>query len=186
MTIIAGAISEDGTVFIGGDGASVQNGDCIRMAAEPKVYQVADFLLGLTGTVRVCQIAGYLFKPPKHNGEDVESYMVRKFAPALKKAMGKEGGEIDDKDEGDVMDGRCLVGYRGRLFEIDSGYGVFMPVLPYHAIGCADQIGLGAMYAARRVSPEQKVRIALEAAAEFDANIRGPFTIKSINGNSTR
>lgn len=189
MTIIAAAISEDGTIYMGGDAASVDDVDAIRISSSPKVFQVGEFLIGSTGTKRVTQIAGYVFKPPKHNGEDVESYIVTKFVPALRKVMDKQGGEIDDDEHGKIMNGGCLIGYRGRLFGIDSAYGVLMPALPYHAVGCGDQIGLGAMYAARQATPEEKVKIALEAAAEFDANIRGPFTIKSIsaaNGHRKR
>lgn len=182
MTVIAGAISTDGRVFIGGDGVSVDNGDCIRRTVNPKVVEVGDFLIGSTGTLRVCQTIKSIFQPPKHKQDvDVEQYMIGEFVDGLRRLMQEAGGEYEDKSEGQrMMNGRCLVGYQGRLFEIDSGYGVLMPALPYHAIGCASQIALGAMYALRRSKPEAKVRAALEAAAEFDSNIRPPFTIKSI------
>jgi ATP-dependent protease HslVU (ClpYQ) peptidase subunit len=180
MTVIASAISKSGRIFMGGDGVATQD-DSVRVGVNPKVFQRGAFLIGSTGTVRVCQIIEHVFNPPRHeSGVSVESYMVGKFVKALRKAMQDHGGEVESNGNGKIMNGRCLVGYRGRLFEIDSAYGVFMPSLPYHAVGCAEQVALGAMYALKNANPEETIKAALEASAEFDCNIRPPFTIKSI------
>lgn len=52
----------------------------------------------------------------------------------------------------------------------------------FMAVGCGDQVALGAMYAAHRKekNPERLAKIALEAAAEYSAFVRGPFTFKTL------
>jgi len=90
------------------------------------------------------------------------------------------GGETEDDDEGECMDGRLLVAYGGSLFEVDSRYGILDVSLPYHAIGCAARVALGAMHARRGSHAKSVVEAGLEAAAAFDINIRPPFTVESI------
>jgi ATP-dependent protease HslVU (ClpYQ) peptidase subunit len=181
MTCIAGAIDKDSTVWIGADSVSLQNQDCVRRDSRSKVFTVGSFLVGCTGTHRVCQIVEYLFQPPRLETNDYSAYMVRQFVTGLRAAMKEHGGEYKDSNGTDVMDGRCLVGFAGQLFEIDIGYGVFNPRDGYHAIGCAAQEAMSAMFTSRSlsegVSAEEMVRCGLEAAAEFDSNIRPPFVI---------
>lgn len=179
MTCIAGAI-KDGEVWIGGDTVSISRNDQVRMGARSKVFIVGEFLIGSSGTVRTQQIAQYLFDPPKPDG-DLVAYMVKSFAVTLRATMKENGGEeiVNDNLE---MDARLLVGVRGRVFTVDSGYGVFEAVANYAAVGCADQEALAAMFTANRildehVSGEAIVKHGLLAAAEFDSNIRPPFTI---------
>lgn len=178
MTCIAGAI-KNGEVWIGGDAVSIGRGDNVRLGAHPKVFSHGEFLIGSSGTVHVHQVIQYLFEPPEIN-DDLMAYMVKGFATDLRVAMKEEGGEITVN--GNVeMDARLLVGVRGRLFVIDSGYGVFEPRHPFAAVGCADQEAMAAMFTAHALRPDvggdKIVEHGLLAAVEFDANIRPPFTI---------
>lgn len=183
MTCIAGSI-RNGEVWIGGDAVSISRADEIRVGARSNVFQVGEFLIGSSGTVRTQQIAQYLFEPPKVEG-DLVAYMVKSFASALRVAMKAEGGEVT-VGGGLEMDARLLVGVRSRLFTVDSGYGVFESRANYSAVGCADQEALAAMFTVNSIlagdaTGEEIVRRGLLAAAEFDANIRPPFTILKLN-----
>lgn len=180
MTCIAGAIRH-GEVCIGGDAVSLKGSQAARVGTEGKVFRVGEFLIGSAGTVRAHQLIRYLFNPPPIENE-VISYMVQRFIPVLRELMKENGEECDSKDGKREMDARFLIGVRGRLFEIDPGYGVFECKAPYAAIGCADQEALAAMYVANRlldqyVSAQAIVENGLLAAAEFDTSIRPPFTM---------
>jgi ATP-dependent protease HslVU (ClpYQ) peptidase subunit len=180
MTCIAGAI-KDGEVWIGGDAVSISREACVRVGVKSKVFTLGEFLIGSSGTVRTGQIAQFLFDVPKVDG-DLTAYLVKSFAPALRAAMKENGGEIKVQSGADEMDGRLLIGVRGRLFTIDSGYGVFESRANYAAVGCADQEALAAMFTVNSLlagdaTGEQIVKHGLLAAAEFDSNIRPPFTI---------
>lgn len=184
MTCIAGAV-KDGEVCIGGDAVSVHGHSAARVSAESKVFRVGEFLVGSSGTVRCQQIIRYLFEPAPIDG-DLTAYMVREFVPALRHAIKENGGEVKGESDRDEMDARYLVGVRGKLYEIDSGYGVFESRAFYAAVGCADQEALAAMFTAARildvnVSAHTIVEHGLLAAAEFDTSIRPPFTIMTLD-----
>lgn len=180
MTVIAGAIDRDGTVFIGADKLCGALGGVLALTSS-KVRHNGDYLIGGAGSARTVQIAHYIFKPPKPKG-DVFVFMVTKFAASLRACMKKHGGETWE-EEVELMDGRLLVGYGGRLFEIDRRYAVHESAVPYHAIGCASQAARSAMHARRGSRAKSMVEAGLDAAAAFDINIRPPFTIESIKKN---
>lgn len=180
MTCIAGAIKGN-EVWIGGDAVSVQDYSSARVSTQAKVFQVGEFLIGSCGTLRVQQIIRYLFTPPVIEA-DLITYMVKDFVPALKKVIRENEGEITAPDGTKVIDGRYLIGLRGRLFEIDSSYAVFEAKANYAAVGCADQEALAAMFTATSllggdITPQKIVERGLLAAVEFDTSIRPPFTI---------
>jgi ATP-dependent protease HslVU (ClpYQ) peptidase subunit len=108
--------------------------------------------------------------------------MVRTFVPALRTVIKDNGGEFIDGNGNAQLDGRYLIGVRGRLFEIDSSYAVFEAKAKYAAVGCADQEALAAMFTATSliggdITPDKIVERGLLAAVEFDTSIRPPFTI---------
>lgn len=185
MTCIAGAINGN-EVWIGGDAVSVHCDSAARVSTQAKVFQVGEFLIGSSGTLRVQQIIRYLFAPPAIES-DLMSYMVKGFVPALRTVIKDNGGEFTDSNGNSQLDGRYLIGVRGRIFEIDSSYAVFEAKVNYAAVGCADQEALAAMFTATSlmagdIGPEEIVRRGLLAAVEFDTSIRQPFTILKLNG----
>src|ERR1051326_1833584 len=184
MTCIAGAIK--GTeVWIGADAVSVHGDSSARVSTQPKVFQVGEFLIGSSGTLRIQQIFRYMFTPPAIKS-DIVAYMVKVFVPALRSAIKDNGGEFIDANGNAQLDGRYLIGVRGRLFEIDSSYAVFEAKAPYAAVGSADQEALSAMFTATSlmagdITPKQIVERGLLAAVEFDTGIRQPFTILKLS-----
>ncbi len=184
MTCIAGAI-KGSEVWIGADAVSVHGESAARVSTQPKVFQVGEFLVGSSGTLRIQQIIRYMFTPPAIEA-DIVSYMVKVFVPALRSAIKENGGEFLDSNGNSQLDGRYLIGVRGRLFEIDSSYAVFEAKANYAAVGCADQEALSAMFTATSlmaadITPDKIVERGLLAAVEFDTSIRPPFTILKLS-----
>jgi ATP-dependent protease HslVU (ClpYQ) peptidase subunit len=188
MTCIAGAVI-NGELCIGGDAVSVHGNSAARVGSHGKVFRVGEFLVGSSGTVRCQQVIRYLLEPPPIE-EDLTAYLVKRFVPVLREAMKDNGGECKAQSGNDEMDARYLVGLRGRLFEIDSGYGVFESLAPYAAVGCADQEALAAMFTAYSLLKdplaEDIVNRGLLAAAEFDTSVRPPFTVVTIPAEVSR
>jgi ATP-dependent protease HslVU (ClpYQ) peptidase subunit len=183
MTVIAAAIDEDGTVWMGADGVLLEGDDCVRRDKHPKVFLLDDFLIGGSGGRRAIQLMRYMFTPPPVEGQ-VDEYMVKRFAAELRTVMKDNGGECDSEEDGGdtktLMDAGFLVAVDGELFEVDSAYSVTCPQFPFHAIGCAKQEALAAMLTATQLgvrSAKKIVELGLMAAAEFDVNIRPPFSI---------
>lgn len=174
MTCIVGLVHE-AEVWLGGDSAGVA-GYQIEVRAEPKVFRNGPFLVGFAGSFRMGQLLRYKFKPPKKPAklDDLE-YMATTFVDTAR-ACFREGG-FQRVDQAVERGGFFLVGFRGNLYRIDSDYQVGLPYDKLSAIGCGDDIALGAMHALTNEKPEQRLRRALEISAHLSAGVRAPFTI---------
>jgi hypothetical protein len=183
LTCIVGLLDGD-NIYIGGDSAEV--GGCqLNVRADQKVFRNGPFLMGFTSSFRMGQLLRYKFNPPEHpyiagmdKKIDTYKYMVTYFVDAVRQCL-KDGGFATKKDE-EESGGNFLVGYDSRLFEIEGDYQVAEQVAKYNAVGCGSQIALGSLYSTGGQPPEDRVRLALEAAERFSSGVRGPFVIKKL------
>lgn len=179
MTCIVGLECEEGVV-IGGDSAGVSGMD-MTVRADEKVFRVGPFIMGFTSSFRMGQLLRYSLRVPDHyNDESDYQYMVTSFIDAVRECL-EEGGWKKKKDERE-SGGSFLVGYRGRLYEVDSDFQVGMNVCGYAAVGCGHAYAMGSLYATdyqdKRPFAIHRVRRALEAAETFSAGVAGPFVIE--------
>src|SRR5947209_185019 len=124
MTCIA-AISQRGQVWMGGDSAS-SDGYTITTLADPKVFKVGAFLLGVCGSFRHLQLLRYSFQPPEQLGSETDqAYVVVRVVPVLRKLF-QEGGALAN-NEGVETGGQFLLGYRGALYAADLDWQVTAP-----------------------------------------------------------
>lgn len=172
MTCIVGIV-EAGKVYIGGDSAGVA-GYSLTVRADRKVFRNGDFVMGFTSSFRMGQLLAHAFTPPKrHLDVDVYKFMVTDFVNSVRDCL-KTGGYAEKHNEAERA-GTFLVGYAGRLFKVDSDYQVGEPADPFEACGCGEAVALGALYANPAGKPQDRLKIALEAAERFSAGVRGPF-----------
>ncbi len=181
MTCIVGFV-HNGTVCMGGDSAGVAGYD-LRIRKDEKVFVKGEFIFGYTTSFRMGQLIRFKFNPPEQPSKmDAFEYMCTLFVDELRKCL-KEGGfaEVSNNKE---TGGFMLVGYRGKLYRIESDFQVAIPAEDYDAVGCGANFALGALkilyYMALPV-PEM-IRKALEVAEEFSAGVRRPFVIKMEGG----
>lgn len=177
MTCIVGLVDE-GTVYIGGDSAGTSGWDLI-LRADQKIFRLGPYLLGFTTSFRMGQLLRYSLTVPRRNQDaSDERHMATAFIDAVRECL-KAGGYatvLNNREEG----GAFIVGYRGRLYVIDSDYQVMCPAEPFAAVGCGGQIAHGALYASRDKPPLVRVQLALEAAERFSAPVRAPFVIETL------
>ena len=179
MTAIVGIV-EDGTVWLGGDSAGV-GGLSLSTRSDPKVFKNGEFVIGYTTSFRMGQIIEYHLTPPTpYEGENGMAYMVKRFIPSVKSSLKTHGFEYSDcgRDSG----GTFLVGYRGELYEVESDYQVARVRQSYHACGCGQDLALGSLHATDsfELAPRERIHMALDAAMEFSAGVRGPFNVVSV------
>ncbi|WBB78750.1 hypothetical protein O7606_21425 [Micromonospora sp. WMMD882] len=178
MTAIVG-LAQDGTVHIGGDSAGV-SGLSLSVRADSKVFHTGRYLFGFTTSFRMGQLIRYSFDPPKPKKGDLAAFMSTTFVDALRDCL-KAGGwarKENDREEG----GTFLVGVRGRLFTVYDDYQVAQAADGFAAVGCGEDIALGALYATAGtgLKPGRRVKVALRAAERFSAGVRGPFVCLSL------
>lgn len=183
MTCIVG-IARDGRVVIGGDSAGVDSRYQLTVRSDQKVFRAGPIIAGFTTSFRMGQLLRYSLKVPERQPEqDVFEFMATAFVDAVRKTL-RDGGYATKKDEVESA-GVFLVGYAGRLFQIQSDYQVSENAAGFDACGCADGIALGAVdvllshYELNKgaVPLLYVVNAALQAAERWSAGVRGPFTI---------
>lgn len=177
MTCIVG-LQDAGDVVIGGDSAGVE-GYLSVVRADPKVFRNGPFVFGFTSSFRMGQLLRFrLSVPPRHNDVDVFEFMATDFVDAVRTCL-KAGG-FARQDSQVESGGTFLVGFAGRLFEIDSDYQVGEPADGYAAVGCGAELALGALHATVGLEAEERILRALRAAAHFSTGVRDPFKIERL------
>lgn len=177
MTLIVGVIEKE-KVFIGADSASV-GGLNITIRKDPKVFKVGDFIIGCTTSWRMIQLIRYSFKPPKrYDDVDIFEYLCTSFVNELRTVF-KNGG-FSEIDKGVESGGTFLIGWRNRLFYIDSDYQVGEAVDNHEACGCGKYYALGALDSMDPARPAQeRIKEALQIGVYRSGGVRPPFIIEN-------
>jgi ATP-dependent protease HslVU (ClpYQ) peptidase subunit len=181
MTCIVGLV-HDGDVYIGGDSAGVA-GLSLSIRADEKVFGNGPFIMGFTTSFRMGQLLRYKFAPPAQTvHQDDMEYMVTSFVDACRQCF--SGNGFGDKEA--TVGGNFLVGYKGKLYNIEGDYQVGVPRATFDAVGCGTDLALGAMFATEGLGPEDRINAALAAASTFSAGVAPPFTILRLEGENKK
>ena len=184
MTCIV-SLKQDKKIYIGGDTAAVA-GLSVNVRLDTKVFKNKKMLIGYAGSYRLGQLMRFAFKPPKHEkGKDDYEYMCVDVIRSIQKCFAKHGFDGQNKKDEKETSGQMLIAYKGTLYEIYEDYQVGISADPYISIGCGSDLALGAMYALHaspngsKLPPEEKIKIALSAAAKFSGGVLPPFNIEN-------
>lgn len=177
MTCIVG-IAHDGVVTLGADSAGTSGYDR-TIRKDRKVFTNGQLIFGFTSSFRMGQLLEFHLSPPPINeGQEAYNYAVKSLIPAIRLTLSDGGwaGKNNGRDEGGVF----LVGFRGRLFRIDSDFQVGESIAGVESVGCGEAYALGAMHALREAEPMVRLQAGLDAAALFSAGVAGPFHFVSL------
>jgi len=176
LTCIIGLETDNG-VIIGGDSGSSDGYD-IHVTRLKKVFKQGKFLIGYTSSFRMGQILQYRLEvdPQKKDQNDLE-YLATTFIDAVRKCL-KEGGykKVEHEQE---SGGTFLVGYKKRLYTVDSDFQVNSNSDGFWAIGSGKDFALGCMLMNKSLSPKKRIKQALKAAGHFSSSVCGPYHVKS-------
>ena len=164
---------------MGADSIALDDSQDFCLVASPKVFRSQGLLFGCTGEFRYLQALAYDMVIPARNAhpKDDERWICSKLVNAIRQSFRRTGAmELKDGREQAV---NFVVGYRGRVYQIESTFSVLRSTRGYDAVGCGSKYALGALYANYLFGypPEERIRLALEAAEVLNAGVRGPFTI---------
>lgn len=183
MTVIVGLVHK-GRVHLGGDSAGVA-GYQLTIRADRKVFRNGPYVFGFTTSFRMGQLLHHALKAPHPSG-DLDRFMVTTFVDALRTCL-KDGGWAR-KDSEQEQGGTFLVGIHGRLFTIDSDYQCGEPADGYAAVGCGDELALGALHATATLGlrPRERLAAALAAADHHSAGVAAPYTYATTRRTPTK
>lgn len=185
MTCVVGLVSPDNKVYIGADSAG-SDGSVVVIRKDSKVFRNGRYLMGFTSSFRLGDLLKYAFNPPEYEDREnqeatLEQFMATEFIDKLRKCL-SDGGYATKSNEVEYG-GNFLVGYKGRLFTVESDYQIGENFEGYDAIGCGSQVARGALFVSPRLKPVQRVKRALEAAAHHCNSVRSPFRILCSDGS---
>lgn len=180
MTAIVAVVDRDGNAIIGGDSAvSLDENTHLEIQAESKVWRVGDYLMGASGWARGCNIARYVFTPPKpraRSAEALDRFMCTTFVDAYRDAMLRGGHTFKEEQSRESIETELLVVVRGTIYTIYQDFDMERPRSAYAAIGCGTRPALGALFATEHMGATRKrVELALRAAEAYDAAVRRPW-----------
>lgn len=176
MTCVVGLVHE-GQVYLGADSAAISGWD-LTVRSDTKLFQNGPFVGGFTSSFRMGQLLAHAWKPPKASDDNTMRYLVGPVVASLRKVFKAGGYKGESGEEG----GTFLLGYEGALYTVSSDFQVGVSADPYAAVGCGGPVACGSLHATARLDlgPQERLRLALEAAERHSAGVRGPFVYQTL------
>lgn len=171
MSTIIGIV-EDGRIWMGADSrATTEDGD-IRPTKCKKIFRNEDYMIGFVGSVRGGQILyPQFFKPPQD---------VWELPDAIIEQCREKGCLAVSEQQMSLHTCNYIIGHQGKLYEILMDFQ--MTEIPeYVGVGSGSYYAVGSLHTTNQMkedfTPEIRIQLALEAAAEFSSSTGTPFII---------
>lgn len=179
--VVAWYEEKNKTVYMGADSLGSDGFTGITRKDE-KIFEVEKFLIGGTSSFRMLQLLKYKLKPSKHPKDmDPYDYMVTYFVEDVRKLFKDHGySSVNNNTE---KGGEFIVGYKGRIFVIQSDFQVAEPQDNFAAVGAGEYHCLAVLECEKyRVdfTPESRLLKALHIAEKYCVGVGGPFVIKKL------
>jgi 20S proteasome alpha/beta subunit len=171
MTCIVG-IAHKGNVYIGGDrGAS--DGSSIVSLDTPKVYIRDEWIFGYAGSMGIGQIMQIIDIPILKPDDNPFLVLRMDLVDAFRSMLEHNGITMNEDNDTDI-----LIGCRGRLFEF-SPADWSVAEIKETAIGSGGNFALGSLHTSigMRISPEDRIKLALESAITYSPTCQGGIDI---------
>jgi hypothetical protein len=188
MTCIVGLV-HNGVTYIGADSlGSTPYTKAVRK--DRKVFRLKNsdkVIIGATHSFRMTQLL--MYSDELIDERDIKDdlinheYMVTKFIPNVIDLFEKNGFSRIDQNE--KVGGRFLVGYKDKLYSIDSDFQVGESLCKYDALGSGSDFALGSLHSTEGYieSPIVRIHMALQAATQFAIGVEPPFYILNTENN---
>lgn len=192
MTCVVG-IANKKNVWMGADSCG-SNSYTRGQVLHPKVFAkevpvenaaAEHMLIGGCGSFRMLQLLEYAFCPPRINSDrDLIAYLSVEFADTVRQLFKDKGfSHIANNVEVIADDGsEFLIGFRGHLYAMQGAFQAVGWMTQEDAAGSGHAFALGSLHTTRRLkwTPERRIQSALEASAEINPHVQGPFKILKI------
>ena len=148
-----------------------------------KVFEVAGFVLGLTGNARIRHLASSLNVNFGKNGPnakfDLETTLLDVIVPKLKE-LAKKYDFYEVKNGIPSLRGHMLIAFANQMCQIGDAFAVTPITGPYWAVGSGAYFALGSLFTSDHADTTVRERAlkALAAASHFTDTVGPPFIVK--------
>lgn len=198
MSCVVGYIDKNRNIHMGCDSASINMETLgIRSRRDPKIFEKDNMIFGYVGSYRVGQVVRYSLKipPVPEDITDDYDYLCSIFIPYLINCL-KENDCFQYKNEGEfTFEGELMIGYNENIYIIGSDLQVVLEEGDYCCIGSGEEYAMGAFFVINEIEkdfgstimePELRIELALKASAEYNAAVRAPFIVYSLEKMRTK
>lgn len=179
MTCIVG-IADGSRVWMGADSSAVGI-NYVSIIADPKVFIVRDIAIGYEHSFRMGQLLQDKLRVPlRRPNQSARDYVRRTITDAVRRTFRANAfSEVRNHVE---IGGVFLLGYEGKLYEMQSDFSILQFHDPEGAIGAGQEYALGSLHTTKTLplTPPERIALALKAAAEYSPNVKPPFHIITI------
>jgi len=182
MTCIIG-MQKDEKVYIGADNIASTN-ELKQSREDKKVFIKNNMIFGCTSSYRIINLLQYqLVIPDYHLDVSIDQYMYTDFIEEVIKLFKDKCFSTIDNNV--ISGGNFIVGFKGKLYEIDNDFQIAKPSDGFSCIGSGYQYAYGAMKALKKyedklLSTEDIIKEALGVSEYYNPFVRKPFTILNI------
>jgi ATP-dependent protease HslVU (ClpYQ) peptidase subunit len=141
MTTLVGIQGPD-FVVLAADSQITDNDQRIISTQTPKIVNVGEYLIGITGDSRPGDILAFNWKPPTYKNYDPVEWMGKKILPSIYAAFKDNGYDPSDKEANFAY----LVAFDGMLFSIGSDLSFNASERGLFAAGSGGAFALGYLY----------------------------------------
>lgn len=177
MTCIVGLVS-GGSVWLGGDRAATGGGLNRVLIKEPKVFEKNGIGFGVCGLPKVMDALQHTIELPQYTSGDVKGYLVGEVVPAIREGL-KALECTEEHDGQQYFYGAFLIGFGGRLFQLEGNFQLIEPAKEFDAVGSGAEPALGSLRSTSG-KPRKRLLEALKVSAENNAGVAPPFDVIEI------
>lgn len=182
------AIKDGNRIFMGADSQVSFGSGRQHPLAKPKVWQKDEALYGGTGDIRPIQVMEYNCVMPKpFETQKLYHFLVNNFVTVVRDTMRNAGclhqhypGLEWVGDSGvEFIDALFLIAYQKKIFLLSRNFSIIEYKEGYGATGSGEEFAYGVLKATEdlNIKPFERVIMALEAAAQFNYGVSGPFDV---------
>lgn len=177
MTCIVG-IEVNGKVLMGSDGCASTSYNKFEYD-EPKLFIKNNILFGYTTSFRFADIIKYHVNIPAHeSGVSDKEYLIGSLVTEIRNKLKDHGftSISNNKESG----GTALIGYKDKLYVLQDDFSIVRYNGGYNSCGCGIYFALGSLHTTKtmyNISPEDRVKLALEASSAHAVGVSTPFHI---------
>lgn len=174
MTCIV-AVETDRGVVMGADRMTTW-GASVEVRETPKIYEVGELLIGVSGAVRLGNLLATMTPPTWTLSWDIDRWVALDLIDAMREHLAAHAFDRQEANQSRT-DGNILVAVRGRCYIVASDWSWCRNDRGVYAVGSGSAHAEGAIHALSKVegSPHTLVSAALHAAADLAVGVRGPF-----------
>ena len=114
----------------------------------------------------------------QHDEENDHAYIVVAFVEAMRELLKAKAVTTVRENTESVW--CCLVGYKGKLYQMESDFNISSTARGFDAIGCGDAYALGAMIALKDLEPIQRIMQTLAISGELCALVASPYYVETL------